>query len=243
MKADQRFHFTEPISVVLPVCNEIGAIEAVCKNWTQVLSNLPSGSTIEFEDGNSRDGTYAFLSEIAKKDSRFILKQSIKRDGFSAAIGRLLNNAKNDWVFVADSDGQYHASDILNFLYKWNPSVQFIKGIKINRQDGFFRRFFSFIMNRFIVTFLGLPFLDYNSSHYLIHKNVVKEISKNGWTFKNSINVEIALRTILSNFTYETVYIKHSTRAEGFSRGNPPIKFLVYGLGTIKDILSLKNQF
>ena len=235
--------FHQPISVVLPVCNEVGAIRRVCEKWREVLPQLPPGSTIEFEDGNSNDGTYEFLIEIVKKDSRFIVNRTLSRDGFSCAIARLLSNAKNEWVFVADSDGQYHAHDILNFLLKWNPSVQFIKGIKINRQDGFFRRFFSFLMNRFIVIFMGLPFLDYNSSHYLINKQVVTDISKNGWTFKNSINVEIALRTILSNYSYETVYIRHSTRVEGFSRGNPPIKFLIYGIRTIKDILNLKSQF
>jgi len=243
MRTPHKETFQYPISVVLPVCNEIGAIKRVCENWSEVLSQLPSGSTIEFEDGNSNDGTYEFLNEIEKKDTRFIVSRTLTRDGFSSAIARLLTNSKNEWVFVADSDGQYHAHDILNFLMKWNPSVEFIKGIKINRQDGFFRRFFSFVMNRFIVIFFGLPFLDYNSSHYLIKKQVVNEISKNGWTFKNSINVEIALRTILSNYSYETVYIKHSTRAEGFSRGNPPIKFLIYGLRTIKDILNLKSQF
>jgi glycosyltransferase involved in cell wall biosynthesis len=243
MSGTENIEFTDPISVVLPVYNEIDVIQEVCNSWKEILNILPVNSKIEFEDANSSDGTFEFLCDMAKLDPRFIIKRTISRDGFSLAISRLINNAANEWVFVADSDGQYSASDIVFFLRKWQPSIVFIKGIKINRQDGFFRRFFSFIMNRFIVTFLGLPFLDYNSSHYLVHKKVIKEISTGVWTFRNSINVEITLRIILSNFKYETVYIKHSTRSAGFSRGNPPLKFLGYGFRTIQDILRLKSNY
>ena len=235
--------FSDPISVVLPVYNEIDVIADVCDSWKKILNFLPTNSKIEFEDANSTDGTFEFLFNIANNDSRFIIKRTSTRDGFSSAISRLITNATNEWIFVADSDGQYSASDMIYFLQKWQPSIVFIKGIKINRQDGFFRRIFSFIMNRFIVTFLGLPFLDYNSSHYLIHREVIEQINKDGWTFRNSINVEITLRTILANFRYETVYIKHSTRSAGFSRGNPPLKFLAYGFRTIQDILRLKNNY
>lgn len=184
-------NWTFPVSVVLPVYNEIRVIEKVSATWLQVLESLPKGSCIEFEDAKSNDGTAEFLQNLANQDPRVIFHQSSVKDGFSQAIARLLTVATNEWIFVADSDGQYAAEDIFYFLSKWNPETKFIKGVKINRQDGFFRRFFSYLMNRFIVVYLGLPFLDYNSSHYLIKKETAKEISQGGWTFSYSINLSL----------------------------------------------------
>lgn len=232
----------EPISIVMPVCNEINVLPDVVGEWLIQLDQLPTGSTIEFDDGDSSDGTREFLSELASRDHR-VRVQFSSRDGFSKSIARLFTSAQNDWIFVADSDGQYLSSDLPYFINQWSEGVDFCKGVKVNRQDGLPRRLLSFLMNRFITVVLGLPFLDYNSSHYLINRKALFQFGFKGFQFRNSINVEIALRMILSNCKYHVIYVRHAKRSAGVSRGNPPIKFLFYGIRTIIDIWRLKQSF
>lgn len=235
--------FTSPISILIPVCNEADVIESVLEEWIAVLPSLPAGSTLEFEDANSQDGTLEILNTYATRYEFLRVYSRPDRDGFSMAVKRLLSNAKNDWMFVADSDGQYFANDIQFHLAKWHPGVEFIKGIKVNRQDGFWRRFLSFMINRFIVISYGFPFLDYNSSHYLISKKLYNDLEPDRWFFSFSVNMEIALRSILSNQGYQVVYVRHSKRKQGFSRGNPPHKFLAYGFRAYREIVRLKRTF
>jgi glycosyltransferase involved in cell wall biosynthesis len=233
----------EPISVLIPVCNEVDVIKDVLDEWAIEILKLPPGSTVEFEDADSRDGTLEILKSYSDKYEFVRVYERANRDGFSNAVKRLLKNAKNDWMFVADSDGQYFASDIQFHLSKWKPGVEFVKGVKVNRQDGFWRRFLSFLINRFIVVYYGFPFLDYNSSHYLISKKLYKEIDPDSWFFSFSVNMEITLRSILSNRSYEVVWVRHSKRRKGVSRGNPPHKFLAYGIRAYKDLTKLKKTF
>lgn len=238
-----KFDFDHPISILVPVCNEVDVIDGVIQEWLEVLERLPRGTTLEFEDANSKDGTLEILLDYADRFQSIVVHQRPDRDGFSNAVKRLLRNSKNEWMFVADSDGQYYASDIENHLRKWRDGIQFVKGVKVNRQDGLFRRIFSFIINRFIVVYFGFPFLDYNSSHYLIHKELYRKLESEKWFFKYSVNIEITLRAILSNARYEVVYVKHSKRKQGVSRGNPPHKLIGYGLTAIKDIALLKSGY
>ena len=236
----------EPISILLPTCNEIPVIESVIKEWLEVLNRLPIGSDLKFEDANSTDGTREILIQYSEKFPTLV-KISLQgnRDGFSNAVKRLIRDSSNPWIFVADTDGQYFASDIFEHLGRIEnrKGLDFIKGIKINRRDGFLRKMFSTLINKFISFIFRVPDLDFNSSHYLISKNLVSNLEPGQWFFKYSVNIEIALRAILSNAEYGVVYVRHSKRNHGTSRGNPPHKFLQYGFQAIKDIRRLKKSF
>lgn len=236
----------EPISILLPTCNEIAVIESVITEWLEVLQSLPAGSDLKFEDADSTDGTREILIAYQKRFPNLV-KVSLQngRDGFSNAVKRLILDSSNPWIFVADTDGQYFAIDILEHLKKINNKngTSFIKGIKVNRRDSYLRKLFSTLINRSIALTFKIPNLDFNSSHYLISKDLVSQLEPNQWFFKYSINIEIALRAILSNTRYEIVFVRHQKRIHGLSRGNPPHKFVIYGLRAIKDVRKLKNNF
>lgn len=237
--------FEKSVSVLLPVCNEVQTIESVIREWVVTLRALPAnGSRIIVEDGNSDDGTCELLEKLSNEYPE-ILKVLFHpaRDGFKNALHRLFEQAESDYVFVADTDGQYMVSDFFFFLERASAGAKFVKGVKINRRDGLPRRFFSYLMNRFIVIFIGLPFIDYNSSHYMIDTFSLRKILNSKLTFKYSINTEVTLKALISNIDYSIVYVKHQSRSEGISRGNPPLKFLGYGLTTMKEIWNLKKNF
>jgi glycosyltransferase involved in cell wall biosynthesis len=235
----------ESVEILIPVCNEADTIGVLLEEWLEVLKELPSGSRITLEDGNSSDGTIEILRRFSNQNTNINAIFMDKRDGFSKAVGRLLAQSNSDWLFVADSDGQYFTEDFWTVASKVNENVDFVKGVKVNRQDNIFRRFFSFLMNRFIVVLLGFPLIDYNSSHYLVKRSKVTQIveSFGGWKFKYSINVELAMKLILSNTNFQIAYIRHSVRANGVSRGNAPLKFLGFGIRTLRDIWNLKKKF
>jgi glycosyltransferase involved in cell wall biosynthesis len=235
----------EPISILLPTCNEVAVIESVIEEWLEVLNFLPIGSDLKFEDANSTDGTREILIQYNEKLPNLV-KISLRtdRDGFSNAIKRLIQSSSNPWIFVADTDGQYFADDIFEHLKKMagGTGLDFVKGIKVNRHDGFLRKMFSTLINKLIAFVIKVPDLDFNSSHYLISQKLVSDLDHNQWFFRYSVNIEIALRAVLSNANYGVVYVRHSKRRHGISRGNPPHKFVQYGFQTIKDIHQLRKS-
>lgn len=236
------------VTVVIPVCNEGDVIEGVLNDWIKAIALSNLKVLILIEDANSTDGTRDVLLTFASDYDFIRVSFRPDRDGFKNALIRMFQEVRSPWIFVADSDGQYLASDFQYFLdsiNQWNSYdvPWFIKGVKINRRDNFFRRFSSFIMNRFIVVLIGLPFLDYNSSHYLIRKELLDIMLEEGFKFKQSINVEVTMRALLSNKKHQILYVKHLPRVQGVSRGNPPLKFIRYGVSTIRDVWNLKSNF
>jgi glycosyltransferase involved in cell wall biosynthesis len=232
------------VSVLLPVCNEGEVIEKVVNDWLIQIKTLPAGSNILIEDANSTDGTREILQRAEFQNPQYIkVFYRDDRDGFRNALLRLFDHSNADYIFVADTDGQYFVTDFPYFLKRAALGNDFVKGVKINRRDGFFRRFFSYLMNRFVVVFIGLPAIDYNSSHYLIRKDFLNSIRGEGFVFKYSLNVEVTLKALLANADYSIIYVKHQSRSQGVSRGNPPLKFMAFGITTIREIWNYKSNF
>src|SRR2546428_10121828 len=104
-----RGRITQPVSVLMPVCNEAALIEGVVREWeADVFRHLPAGSELVFDDGESRDGTLARL-EALRADLPFVRILYSQRDGFAASARRLHSEARCPLVFFTDSDGQYVA--------------------------------------------------------------------------------------------------------------------------------------
>lgn len=232
------------VSLLMPVRNEIRVIEQVIDSWIHIFEHLGVKYEIILIDGASTDGTLEFLLNLQEKSNKIKLISEEEAKGFKNSLTKLLEQAKHEWIFVADSDGQYLASDFLYFFEKSKErNIKFVKGIKINRNDSFFRRIYSLLINYFIVIYFGFPFADYNSSHYLLHSSLLNKIKGNGFNFTYLINIEIALKSILSNEKYAIVYIKHKKRLSGQSRSHPRIKIIFHGLISIFDIIKLKQNF
>ena len=66
-------HFIDqPVSILMPVCNEASVIESVLDEWiNNVFQYLPEGSEYILEDGESDDGTKDILERFAVKINMF----------------------------------------------------------------------------------------------------------------------------------------------------------------------------
>ena len=55
----------EPVSILLPVCNEVEGIESVIAELVEVVYwHLPAGSEFLIEEGGSVDGTKEILKDL-----------------------------------------------------------------------------------------------------------------------------------------------------------------------------------
>jgi len=163
-------------------------------------------------------------------------------DGFSNAVKRLLKSSSTYWLFITDSDSQYRPEDFKFFVRKFGTHSQFIKGSKVSRRDSVLRRGASYIFNRAISIYFGLPYLDFNSSHYLISRQLIDLVQIDNFTFKYAINIELTIRAIMQNYPFEICYISHGRRKFGKSKALPPKKILNYGFRTIIDVVRLKSK-
>jgi glycosyltransferase involved in cell wall biosynthesis len=236
--------FSGEFSILFPIYNEIQTLDELVNSWLKIVQKLPSGSILKFEDAGSTDGTKERLLDFAKKNPKHIVVDLREyRDGYSNSVRRLLETTQTRWAFVSDSDGQYRPEDFWEYLKKIGPTTHFIKGQKVNRKDQLYRRICSRLLNRFISEYFGFPFMDYNSAHYLISIEHLRELTPSKFYFHDGINIEITLRSLLSNCSYEIVYINHIARLAGKSQVSPFRKYFSFGFKNLQDVRNLKRQY
>jgi glycosyltransferase involved in cell wall biosynthesis len=214
----------EPLSVLMPVCNEAAIIEDVVAEWdTEVFQFLPAGSELIFDDGDSRDGTLEKLEQLRTRNPYIRILYS-KRDGFAAAARRLYTEARCPLVFFTDSDGQYVPGEFWK-VAEHIDRFDLVHGAKIDRQDPLYRCFASRCFNRISSSMFGVGIKDINSAFRILRKTLVEELLPQIHCMPTLFNAELLLRALARGYAVKEVSVIHRPRKHGNSRGLPPRSF------------------
>jgi glycosyltransferase involved in cell wall biosynthesis len=247
MSASNRFpviELREPVSILMPVCNEADVIEKVVEDWVrEVISHLPAGSELLFDEAASTDGTREILQRLTIKYPFINVEYRDKKDGFANAARRLYERAKCPWVFFTDSDGQYVASDFWKLAKHIDGSHDLIRGAKIGRKDPFIRRFASSIFNKLIQFLFNINYLDFNSAFFLIRRDALRDILGHLNCMPTLINTELLLRLELENYSIKQIYVLHRNRLFGVSRGLAPSAFIEHSIKAVKGLYAIKASY
>jgi len=247
MRNNKRFpiiEFSEPVSILMPISNEVDVIEEVIEEWVaSVISYLPKGSQLLFDEAASTDGTREILSRLQVKYPFIDVEYREKKDGFGNAAKRLYERAKCPWIFFTDSDGQYIASDFWKIAKFTNSNYDLIRGAKIGRKDPLIRRVASAIFNKIIQFLFNVTYLDCNSAFFLIRKDALADILGELVCMPTLVNTELLLRLELENYSIKQVYVLHRERRFGVSRGLAPRQFIRQSIIALKGLYAIKASY
>lgn len=233
----------QPVSIVMPVCNEADIIEDVVEEWVaEVFRYLPEGSEIFFDEAASTDGTREILQRLQKKYPFIRVNSNPTKDGFAAAAKRLYHEARCPLIFFTDSDGQYAASE----FWKLTPFIEssdIIHGAKISRQDPLYRKIASAVFNWVVRLTSDVYYSDINSGFKIVKKEVVNILLPKLGAMTTLLNAELLLRAEFENYQIKQVWIRHRKRRHGKSRGLPASGFLNECIKAFRGVLALKSEY
>lgn len=234
----------ETVAVCMPVLNEVEVIEFVIREWLKVVSELPEGSHILIEDGGSKDGTREVLTALQAEYGDLIrVVWRDKPEGFGVAAKRLLSSADAQWIFFTDSDGQYVANDFW-LLWERRESRDFIRGIKLGRQDPLIRRITSLVWNKSVRFLFELPISDVNAAYLLMRKEFLKKLLPSVRILPTMVLSELMIRSVMANARYDKdVYIMHRARLAGVSRATPTSGLIKVGLKQLRGLFAIKEDY
>lgn len=233
----------QPVSIVMPVCNEAAIIEEVVEEWvSEVFKYLPEGSEILFDEAASTDGTREILQRLQKKYPFIRVTFNPVKDGFAAAAKRLYQGAKCPLIFFTDSDGQYAASEFWK-LTSFIEGYDIVHGAKITRQDPIYRRIASAVFN-WIVRFVSdVYYSDINSAFRIVKKDVRDALLPKLGAMPALLNAELLLRAEFENYQIKQVFIRHRSRRHGKSRGLPASGFLNDCIKAFRGVHAIKSDY
>jgi dolichol-phosphate mannosyltransferase len=234
---------SESVAICMPVRNEVEVIEKVVLEWLSVASKVSVESKVILEDGGSTDGTVEILKKLLINHRNLEVIFQEKADGFGNSARRLLRKPNTEWIFFTDSDGQYVPNE---FWLLWNrrSGLDFVRGIKLGRQDPLLRRITSLAWNKSVNFLFELPVHDVNTAFILVRKSFLDKIIDSIRILPTMVISEMLIRLVLANANFSRdLYVLHRARSSGPSRATPIYSLFKVGIVNVVGLFKMKSDY
>lgn len=122
----------------MPAYNEEEAIEGVVTDWMHKLDALAIDYQLRLYDDGSRDRTLTIAQHLASTIDRLLVIGHSNR-GHGPTILRGYHEAKSEWIFQTDSDGEI-GSEPFAELWHHRQDFDLLLGVRQGRQAPWVRR-------------------------------------------------------------------------------------------------------
>jgi hypothetical protein len=158
------------ISAVLPAYNEEAALAGTVAGLRSVLARLGRPFEIIVVDDGSSDGTPALADRLAREDPAVCVVHHRHNQGYGAALKSGFAAARQDWVFLMDSDGQFDPAELPAFVDEASHA-DFVLGYRPERADPPHRRIFAKAWARMMRLLLGVGARDVDCAFKLMRRS------------------------------------------------------------------------
>lgn len=232
----------DKLYIIIPAYNEEANIEAVAKDWHQIVEKIGNSSKLVIIDDGSKDATYSKLLALQKELPCLVVLQK-PNSGHGATIyyGYQYAIAKNaDFIFQTDSDGQTVPGEFWRF-WKLRKDYAVIIGNRVSRKDGASRIFVTKILKLVIFCIFGVQITDCNTPFRLMKKSLLqKRLAQVPENF-NLTNVMLSVLFVKKKDSLLFLPITFLQRQGGINSINLKRIFQI-GCQAVKDFSAIKKS-
>jgi undecaprenyl-phosphate 4-deoxy-4-formamido-L-arabinose transferase len=203
------------ISAVIPVYNEEANLPELHDRMVKALDLTGKPWELVYVDDGSADRSLELLSGFAAKNPRVQVVEFNRNYGQHAAVFAGLAQTRGEFVVTLDADLQNPPEEIPKLVAKMEEGYDVVGSVRKNRQDPFFRRIASRLVNR--LTRSGnratQGMTDYGCMLRAYSRNVVDQISQ----CKELSSFIPVLAMMYAKKTTE-IEVEHAERSRGTSK-------------------------
>jgi undecaprenyl-phosphate 4-deoxy-4-formamido-L-arabinose transferase len=202
------------VSVVIPVYNEQDNLEALFSRLTAVMDKTGKPYEIIFTNDGSRDRSGIMLKAFYDRRPQQVRVIDFNGNfGQHMAIMAAFERVRGDVVVTLDADLQNPPEEIPKLLAAIDAGHDVVGGARKNRQDTFFRKYASRIINGIRASITNIHMKDQGCMLRAYRKNIVESIVASGET---STFIPALANSFAANPT--DVDVEHAARAAGESK-------------------------
>ena len=169
------------ISIIVPVFNEEDNVLPLAREVARAFDKERRLFELVFVDDASRDGTWEKVQEAHKLDGRVRGVRHERNSGQSAALWTGIHVTSAPIIATLDGDLQNDPADLPKLLTELS-GVDFVCGVRVNRQDNWLRRVSSRIARGARKAALGADFQDTGCAVRVFKRMALADVFPfNGW--------------------------------------------------------------
>ena len=206
---------TPHISIVSPVYRAENLVEELVRRIHQSVSSITSDYEIILVEDCGPDSSWDKIVALAEKDPKIKGFQLSRNFGQHYAITCGLDQSKGEWVVVMDCDLQDRPEEIDALYQKAISGYDVVLAKRDQRQDTFFKKFFSKAFYRTLGYLTGSAMDEQVANFGIYHRNVINAVCE----LRESIRY---FPTMIQwvGFKQTAISVTHSARDVGKSTYN-----------------------
>lgn len=207
----------ESLSVFFPAFNDAPSLPGLVSKTFEVLEAEAADYEVIVVNDGSHDNTGEVLAELAKRfgPRMRVITHSSNR-GYGGALRTGLSEARKDWVFYTDGDGQYDVGELPSLLREVRLDVGLVNGYKLERNDPWHRIWIGNVYNAFARLLFRIRIRDVDCDFRLIRRALLEDIEL--ISTSGTICVELVKKLELGPYRVVEVGVRHYPRLHGRSQ-------------------------
>ena len=203
------------VSLVVPVYNEEGTLEEVCRRALATLESLGKPYELIVVDDGSQDGTWAIAERLVAAEPPVRAVRLKRNFGQHPAMHAGLSRARGDIIVTMDADLQNVPEDLPKLIAAVEGGADVASGRRRGREDSWGRTFPSKMVNGMLRRFTGVDIADFGCAFNAYSRSAIEPVL--GVIGKQKFTKALVLS---AGASVVEVDLSHQPRADG-SRYSP----------------------
>lgn len=201
------------LSVVIPVYNEEGSLEALHQELSDVAAEHGYTLDMIFVDDGSTDGSWRIIRRLAKDDPHVRGVRFRRNFGKAAALSAGFADARGELVMTLDADLQDDPHEIPRFLAAMEQGFDVVSGWKKVRHDPWHKVGPSRVFNGMVSRMTGVVLHDHNCGMKCYRREIFDEVRLYG-----ELHRFVPVLAAARGFRIGELVIQHRPRRFGRSK-------------------------
>ena len=220
------------LSVIMPAYNEAGNVEIVISKAISYLDNFAEHYEIIMINDGSTDDTGKIIKRLAESNPKIHPIHHPQNQGYGAAVRSGFREARMDYIFLTDADGQFDFQELTEVFPHLTES-DFIIGYRLTRQDAYYRKINTYLWNVLCRIIFRTRVKDIDCAFKLFKRQILDsiELKANG----AMVSTELLIKARKAGFKIVEMGVHHYPRLTGKASGaNPRVVYRAF-----KEIIQL----
>jgi undecaprenyl-phosphate 4-deoxy-4-formamido-L-arabinose transferase len=205
------------VSIVIPVYNEENSLPELIRRTCRVGDALTQDYELILVDDGSRDQSADLIADATNQNNSHILGLILNRNyGQHNAIMAGFAQAKGDVIITLDADLQNPPEEIPRLIEQIEAGYDSVGTVRQNRQDSFWRRYPSKLINLLVKQSTGVGMTDYGCMLRAYRRHIVDAMLE---CHERSTFIPILANSFSRQIT--EIEVHHDERAAGQSKYSP----------------------